>query len=134
MKHRLISAALVFMLCFLVCVNAYATSEDGEALTPSRGVVSVTYGFISKGNGQYQIWSKTETYSPENLKASVRIVKIVNGQEQTVNGGSASASQNNTTSLTAQKTLSLSAGTYRLYGSGSGNTSSDSKNKLIYIT
>lgn len=123
MKRRVISVTLVLMMCFLLCGSALAQSSDDAAPQQPRGAVWITCGLSNLGGGQYRIWSRTETSFSENLYAYVEIVKIVNGSEIGVSGGSASESKRNCTSVTASKSLTLSSGTYRVYGSGSGNTS-----------
>lgn len=133
MKRRVISVTLVLMMCFLLCGSAFAAEETETTAIQPRGAVMITCGLTNLGGGQYRIWSRTETNLPEKLYASVRIVKIVNGNEVTVTNGNASASIKTGTAVTASKTLTLSSGTYKVYGSGSGNTSSGGDDKTFTI-
>ena len=129
MKRRVISVTLVLMMCFFLCGGALAQSSD-DAVPQPRGAITLYAGLDNLGGGSYRPRATIETGSSESLSVSFTLYKVVGGSEQYITSGSNSGTGRK---VTASKTVSLSSGTYRIYYSGSGNTVSDSDNRLFYI-
>lgn len=128
MKRRLISLAIVMMVCLTLTGNTLALKSDDSVAQPRSSIV-ITCG-LSKSGSKYKVWSRTETSFSDSLTASVSLYRVVNGTEVFVT--SASATGNGIT-LTASKTRSLTSGAYSVYGSGTAGSSSGSDSCTIIV-
>ncbi len=128
MKRRLISLAIVMMVCLALTGNTLALKSDDSVAQP-KSSIAITCG-LSKSGSKYKVWSRTETSFSDSLTASVSLYRVVNGAEVFVT--SASATGNGIT-LTASKTRSLTSGTYSVYGSGTAGSSSGSDSCTIIV-
>jgi hypothetical protein len=129
MKRRLISFMLVMMICLALTGNALALSSE-DVSDQTRGAITVSCGLTQSG-GQYVPWSRTRSGFSENLTATVYLYRIVNGSEVFVTSSSAGTYG---TSVTASTGCTLSAGTYKVYGYGTGDTTSGSTSRTYTIS
>lgn len=128
MKKRLLSFAIVMMICFVFAGNTLAISSD-EIVVQPRSAISVTCGLTQSGS-QYRLWSKTKTSFSDDLTARASLYKIINGSEIFITSVSASATG---TTVTASKLRTLTSGTYKVYGYGTSSTSTGSNSSIVSV-
>lgn len=128
MKRRFISLVILMTVCLTLTGNTLALKSDDFVAHPKSSIV-ITCG-LSKSGSKYKVWSRTETSFSDSLTASVSLYQVVNGTEIFVTSASATGSG---ITLTANKTRSLSSGTYSVYGSGSAGSSSGSDSCTIVV-
>ena len=128
MKRRLVSLAIVMLICLSLAGNTLALSND-VALVQPKSAVGVTCG-LTKSGSQYKAWSRTEVSLSTNLTASVYLYQVVGGSEVLITSASNSGSG---TSLTASKTRTLASGTYVVRGSGTAGSSSGSDSCTVVV-
>jgi len=126
MKRKLLSLILVFVLCFSMIGNAYAlgSAEEGQAVEP-RAAITLSCSLSST-----RASASIKTNVSESLSVRFVLYEIVNGNEIYVTAGSNSGTG---VMITASKTVSLDSGTYIIYYSGSGNTTSGSSSRTFTL-
>lgn len=128
MKRRLVSLAILMMICLSFAGNALALDNEKVVMQPFS-TLSIACGLSASGS-QYKIWSRTKSSFSDDLTASVYLYQVVDGDEVFITSASASGTG---TSVTASKLRTLSAGTYKVYGYGTGGSSSGSKSSTVTI-
>lgn len=128
MKRRLVSLAIVMLICLSLAGNTLALSNDDAVVQPMSSI-TVSCG-LTKTGSQYRAWSRTDTSFSTSLTARVSLYQVVNGSEVYITIANASATG---TSVTASTTRSLSSGTYKIYGYGTGNSSSSSDSCTVTV-
>lgn len=124
MKRKLLSLILVFVLCFSMIGNAYALGSAEQEVEPRAGIT------LSCSLSKTRASASIKTNVSESLSVRFVLYEIVNGNEIYVTAGSNSGTG---VMITASKTVSLDSGTYIMYYSGSGNTTSGSSNRTFTL-
>jgi hypothetical protein len=137
MKKRVLALLLVILVSVLS--TGYALAEAPQIDEPASSVdiivqpmstLTLTCGLSKVSGSTYNVWATCRSAASENLTVSYTLYRIVSGAQVYVTSSSASATG---FSVTASKQISLSAGTYKLYVTGSGNTSSTSRSNQYTI-
>ncbi|MGE5494654.1 MAG: hypothetical protein ACM3S4_05075 [Burkholderiales bacterium] len=127
MKRRFICLALVLMFCLSLSGTALAASDTGVAPNAAVGLSS---GLSHVSGTTYRVWASATALLPEDVTVGFTLYKLVNGTYTYVTSGSASAYG---TYVIAQKNVTLSSGSYKLYAWYIGQTQSDGTNKYYNI-
>lgn len=127
MKRRLICLAMVLMFCLSFCGTAFAAADAD--IVPC-GAVGLSSGLTYVSGTTYKPWASATAALPENMTVGFTLYKMVDGSYTYVTSGSAST---NGTYVIAQKTITLSPGSYKLYAWYTGETQSDGINKYYTI-
>lgn len=127
MKRRLICLTLILLLCLSFTGTTFAATD--EEIVP-RGAVGLSSGLTHVSGSTYRAWASATASLPENVTVGFTLYKFVNGSYTYVTSGSAS---DYGTYVKAQRTLTLSSGSYKLYAWYTGKTQSDGINKYYTI-
>ena len=127
MKKRLICLTLILLLCLSFSGTAFA-AEDVEVVP--LGAVGLSSGLTHVSGSTYRAWASATALLPENVTVGFTLYKFINGSYTYVTSGSAS---DYGTYVKAQRTLTLSSGSYKLYAWYVGATQSGSSNKYYTI-
>ncbi len=127
MKKRLMCFVLIVILC--LSFSGTAIAAEKVEIVPF-GAVGLSSGLTNVSGNSYRAWASATAALPEDIKVGFTLYKIVNGSEVYVTSGSASA---NSTFVKAEKTVTLSSGSYKLYAWYIGKTQSDGVNKYYTI-
>lgn len=127
MKRRLACMLLALAICVTTMGSALAIEKEEFDPTPIQPMGAIT---LTASLSKTRATATIKTTSSESLSVRFTLYRISNGSEVYVTGGSNSG---NGTIVTASKSVSLSAGTYKMYYSGSGDTTSASRSKTFTI-
>lgn len=127
MKKRFICLVLILMLCLSFSGTAFAAS-DTEIMP--RAAVGLSSGLTHVSGSTYKPWASATAYLPEDVTVGFTLYKKVDGSYTYVTSGSASKDG---TSVKAEKTVTLSSGSYKLYAWYRGETQSGGTNKYYEI-
>lgn len=123
MKKRIITLVVATILCLLISSPAFA------AMVPC-GSIGLSSGLTHVSGSTYNAWASVQAFQDENISVSFTLYKV-NGSTLTyITSGSSST---NGTYTIAQKRVSLSSGTYKLYASCSDGTQTNSSIKTFVI-
>ena len=123
MKKRIITSVVAIILCLLISSPSFAAIVPCGSIGLSSGLTHVT-------GSTYNAWASVQALQDENISVSFTLYKV-NGSTLTyITSGS---SGTDGTYTIAQKKVSLSSGTYKLYASCSGDTQSNSNIKTYVI-
>ena len=128
MKRRLICLTLILLLCLSFSGTAFAATD--EEIVP-RSMVGLSSGLTHVSGSTYRPWASATALLPENVTVGFTLYKYVNGSYRYVTSGRSST---NGTYVKAQRTLTLSSGSYKLYAWYIGETQSDGTNKYYTIS
>jgi len=128
MKRRLVSLVIIMVICLSFAGNALALNSD-EVIMQPFSTLSIACGLSASGS-QYKVWARTKSGFSDDLTASVSLYQVVNGEEVFITSASASGTG---TMITASKLRTLTSGTYKVYGYGTGGTSSGSNSSTVTI-
>lgn len=134
MKKRIISLTLALLMCLCVNGTVMAQTNANESLG-TIGVKSVNglFSDLSKINGytnRYTAWASVTSGLAEQITVGFALYRIVNNMKIYITSAS---SNGYGTYFFASKTVTLSAGTYKLYAYYEGETQSDSSIKTFII-
>lgn len=123
MKKRLILFLVTMILCLLISSPAFAT------MAPC-GIIGLSSGLSHVSGSTYNAWASVQALQDESISVSFTLYKE-NGNTLTyITSGSSSTDG---TYTIAQKRVTLSSGTYKLYAYCSGDTQSYSSIKTYVI-
>lgn len=125
MKRRFICFVVVFLLCLSFWGTAFAAGE----ITP-MAAVGLSSGLTHVSGSTYKPWASATAFLPEDVAVGFTLYRMVDGSYTYVTSGSADS---NGTYVIAQKNITLSTGSYKLYAWYTGETQSGSSNKYYTI-
>jgi hypothetical protein len=134
MKKRVISLALVLLLCCGVTGNVIAQTNENITLSSdvsTRGVVTFSCGLRNISGTTYRVWAGARVGLPEQLCVGFALYRVVNNTEIYITSGNNSGYGYY---VEASDTVSLTAGTYRLYAYFEGETQTGSVVKTYTIS
>lgn len=127
MKRRLACMLLALAICVTTMGSALAIEKEEFDPTPIQPMGAIT---LTASLSKTRATATIKITSSESLSVSFTLYRISNGSEVYVTSGSNSG---NGTIVTASKSVSLSSGTYKMYYSGSDDTTSASRSKTFSI-
>ena len=127
MKKHFICLALVLILCLSLGGTAFAAADTGIVPLATVGLSS---GLTHVSGSTYRPWASATTLLPEDITVGFTLYKLVDGSYTYVTSGSANTYG---TYIKAQKTVTLSSGSYKLYAWYTGETQSGGTNKYYTI-
>lgn len=133
MKKRIVTLLLALVLILSISGNTLALGQeetsDGEVVI--LAAVSISCGLTHVSGSSYRPWATATTGTSDTISASFRLYRVVGGTETLVSSGSNSTTG---TSVTASKTVTLSAGTYKIYATGTSSTATANTNKSYTVS
>jgi methionine-rich copper-binding protein CopC len=126
-KKRITCFVLAVMLCLTVGGTALAATRGG--ITP-YGSVKLRSGMPKVSTNTYKPWASVTTTLSEDLEVGFRLYKVVGNSEELITSKSVSDTD---TFVKAEKEVTLSPGTYRLYAWCEGETQSDESSDTYTI-
>lgn len=131
MKKRIISLILVLMMCLCMGGATLAQTNVVNGNVGIQGVVSLSSGLTKISGSTYDVWAIARVGLPEQLMVGFALFRVVNNTEVYI------SSANNSGygyMIGASDTVTLTAGTYRLYAYFEGETQSNGTTKTYYIS
>jgi len=128
MKRRIICLTLIFILCLSFTGTAFAATEG--VIVPN-GAVGFSSGLTQVSGSSYRPWASASPVLSEDVTVGFTLYKSVGGSWTYVTSGNSSGYG---TLVKAQTTVTLSAGSYKLYAWYTGETQSDGVNKYYTIS
>ena len=133
MKKRIVTLLLALVLVLSISGNTLALGQDvtsdGEFVI--LAAVSISCGLTHVSGSSYRPWATATTGTSDTISASFRLYRVVGGTETLVSSGSNSTTG---TSVTASKTVTLSAGTYKIYATGTSSTATANTSKNYTVS
>lgn len=133
MKKRIVTLLLALVLVLSISGNTLALGQDvtsdGEVVI--LAAVSISCGLTHVSGSSYRPWATATTGTSDTISASFRLYRVVGGTETLVSSGSNSTTG---TSVTASKTVTLSAGTYKIYATGTSSTATANTSKNYTVS
>ena len=133
MKKRIVTLLLALVLILSISGNTLALGQeetsDGEVVI--LAAVSISCGLTHVSGSSYRPWATATTGTSDTISASFRLYRVVGGTETLVSSGSNSTTG---TSVTASKTVTLSAGTYKIYATGTSSTATANTNQSYTVS
>ncbi|MEA4870874.1 MAG: hypothetical protein VB062_09650 [Christensenella sp.] len=133
MKKRIATLLLALALLLSISGNTLAVGQDNtdDGTVVILAAVSISCGLTHVSGSSYRPWATATTATTDTISASFRLYRVVGGTETLVTSGSNSATG---TSVTASKTVTLSAGTYKIYATGTSSTATANTNKSYTVS
>lgn len=132
MKKHAISLVVVLLLC--CCINSNVIANESTTLSSdvsTRGVVTFSCGLRNISGTTYRVWAGARVGLPEQLYVGFALYEVVNNTEVYITSGNNSGYGYY---VEASDTVSLTAGTYRLYAYFEGETQTGGAIKTYTIS
>lgn len=136
MKKRMVALLLALMLMLCVSGSTLALGPDdeesaGDGTVGIMAAVSLSSGLTHVSGSSYRPWATASTATSDTLSVSFKLYRVVGGTLTLVASASKSATG---TSVTASKSVTLSAGSYRLVSTGTSSTATVSQTKNYTVS
>lgn len=136
MKKRIAALLIALMLMLTFSGSALALGPDdaedtGDGTVVIMAAVSLSSGLTHVSGSSYLPWATASTGTSDTITASFKLYRVVGSTLTLVASASKSATG---TSVTASKSVTLSAGSYRLVSTGTSSTATVTQTKNYTVS